>query len=325
MDVAVAQTFRASGRRRADALLIASTSFERRCLGFATFLAEKAPSYKAEAVLLISYSDRSDRLIRARVQRFSPSLGELLKNVSEGRRVERQQLEPYEIVPAFELFQQVFSSIGRGSSVVVDISTITKVHLLYILEAARLSGRVGELRLVYTRARYGRYDTLSWGAEEPVVLPSFGAPRLEGKGGESLVLFCGLEPDRCYSVWRRYGQDSTTTVFVDGGDEDYDRCADRAERLNSFDAQATRFRVPAFQPDQVLRVLRTSYEEAVKRGRYLYISPLTTKWEILAVWLFFREIGPDALAAVLYSAPGRLNASGHTRDELGECLVTKVW
>lgn len=325
MDVAIAHSFRPASRRRADTLLIASTSFERRCLGFASFLAEKAPAYRADNVLLLSYSERGDRVVRSRVQRFAPSLSKLLVNVCVTNRLDKQELEPYEIVSAFEIFQQIFSSISRGASVVIDISTITKVHLLYLLEAARLSGRVEELRLVYTRARYGRYDTLSWGAEEPVVLPSFGAPRLERAGGESLVLFCGLEPERCYSVWRRYGQSTTTQVFVDAGDEDYDKCADRAERLNAFDAQATRKRVLAFSPNEVVNMLRNAYEEALSRQQHLYVCPLTTKWEILAVWLFFREVGANARAGVLYAAPGRLNAAGHTRDELGDVLVARAW
>lgn len=313
------------GKRAADNLLITSSSFEKRCLGFVSYLRKNAPEYRADAVLLIRYSERGDAAIAARARRWSGELVSLLQSVSNDGHVEHQFLDPYALIEAWQFFSAVFREIPNGSSVVVDISTMTKLHVMYLLEAARKSPRVDSLRLVYTRAQYGRYDTLSWGAEDPVVVPAFGRPRRTDRQSERLILFCGLEPDRCYSIWRRFGQSNTIKVFIDSGDQDIDRCADRAMRLNYYGAKATVVTQPAFRPDLITQFLHAQYKAALSAGDYLYIAPMTTKWEIIAVCDFFAEIGIDeADAAILYSAPGRLNASGHTRDELGECLFAPL-
>jgi hypothetical protein len=310
---------------KADSLLIASSSFERRCLGFAAHLGQHAGDYRANIVLMIKYSDRGDTAIRSRASRYAPQLRTLLERVAVGKRVEDQDLEPYGLIDGFQFFTGLFERVPVGSSVVVDISTLTKLHLLYLIEAAARSGRVQSLRIAYCRARYGRYDTLSWGAEEPVVLPGFGAPRRTYEQREHLVIFCGLEPDRCYSIWRQFGQGRCTKIFIGTGDEDLDKCAERAQKLNSFVPQSDTITLPPFQTQQTLRELQRLYAESIQRNEYLYIAPMTTKWEIAAVWEFFNAVGRSANAGVVYAAPGRLNASGHTRDDLGECFEASLW
>lgn len=312
------------GGRSTDSLLLVSSSFERRCLGLASQLANQATGYKADSIVLIKYSDRDDLTIRARVNRFLPQLGAMLEPSSPSGSIRQQELDPYALIEGADYFSRLFNSVPTDASVVVDISTITKLHVLQLVESARRSGRVGTIRLVYTRARYGRWDTLSWGAEEPVVIPGFGRPRQIDQRKHHLILFCGLEPERCYSIWRRFGQDRCTMVFIDSGDEDLDRCADRARRLNSFDPAAKQIMLPAFDPDGVLATLEALYQQSISAGEYVYIAPMTTKWELIAVWRFMTAHGPSAPAGVLYSAPGRLNASGHTR-EIGDCLVSTLW
>lgn len=311
--------------RSADSLLVLVTSFERRCLGFAERALAQTPSYRVDRTLVLSYSDRGDRSVKDRVKRFASTLTSYADRLTVGGRVDRRNLEPFEISDAFENFLDCFHSIDNDSSVVVDVSTMTKLHVFYLLEAARASKRVALLRLVYTRARYGRYDTLSWGAEEPVILPMFGAPRLTPHNREHLVLVCGLEPDRAYSIWRRFGQSRCTQVFVDSGDADLDRCASRAVHMNSFDPTAEKVFVNAFAPYEFTDRLGQIYQDSKSRGEYLYVASLATKWEIVATWLFFRSSSVEPDAGLLYSAPGRLNVAGHTLEELGECICADVW
>lgn len=322
MRVAPASTFLPAAEAGADTLYLASSSFERRCLQFASLLTRSAPNYRADGVELLRYSDRGDVAVRARVQRYYPKLRRLLERIGP---VNEQSVEPYAILEAGELFDEMFCALPRGSSVVMDVSTLTKLHVFYAIDSAFRSTRVSTMRVVYSRASYGRYDTLSWGAEEPIILPKFGVARRQPLSKERLLIFCGLEPDRNYSIWRRFGQHGCTMVFVDGGDNDFDRCADRAETLNNFDSKALRMRIPAFSPDIALKIMEDEYERCRADDEYLYIAPMTTKWEILATWEFFRGTSDPRCAAIVYSSPGRLNSRGHTRDEEGECLQAVLW
>lgn len=308
-----------------DALFIACNSFERRCLAIATDLARSGRPYRARDVVIIVYGDRGDSKLR---QKADAHLGELLqftRGLAEGHAPERVDLEPYDLIGARTAFDSMFRSLGPNAHVLCDISTFTKPHLLFLLESAERSGRVASLRLAYTRARYGRYDALSWGAEEPTVLPVFGNPRSLDDAGSRLILFCGLEPERCYSVWRRFGQESMTQWFIDSGAEDLDRCAERAIRYNASYAKDAHPRVlNAFDIDAVVQALEDEYAACRVSRRHLFIAPMTTKWEAIATWEFFRRKGMDADSSIVYASPGRFNVSGRTRETWGDILVADV-
>lgn len=83
--------------------------------------------------------------------------------------------------------------------------------------------------------------------------------------------------------------------------------------------------LPPFQTQRTLGELRRVYQESQKSGEYLYVGAMTTKWEIAAVWEFFETFGKEANAGIVYASPGRLNASGHTREELEECFEATIW
>jgi len=237
--------------------------------------------------------------------------------------VEVLDLEPYEMLSTLLTLETLSASLSKEAAVLVDISTLTKPHVVYVLEAMLKGKRATQLRVAYTRARYGRYDALSWGAEEPIVLPRFGKPRAFSDMGSRLAVFCGLEPERCYSVWRRFGQDESQRYFIDSGEEDVDRCADRAIKFNSYGQEQPKV-LRAFAPDEVVAELMTSYRECRLLGKHFYVSPLTTKWEALAVWEFFRLAGQDAEASIVYAAPGRYNTASYTLEHWGATLVADI-
>lgn len=309
-------------RGSSDALFICASSFERRCVGVIERLRGQVPSYGAERVLLLRYSDRGDSRIKARVRDYEPFLREGLSRIGKGGLVEEEALEPFETMVPYGVFYNTFSVLSAGSAVVIDVSTIPKMHVLLLLHAAKRCGKISSLRLLYTRARYGRFDTLSWGAEEPMVLPYFGQPRLAATES-SLVLFCGLEPERSYSVWRRFGKAKSFFVYIDSGAGDLDRCAERAKRLHAFDPRGEEVILPAFDPSRVSAWLDDLHKESIAEDRYLYVAPLASKWEVAAVWRFFET--RTVAGSIVYASPGRLNASGHTLDDLGEVLLSEVW
>ena len=307
-----------------DTLLVVASSFERRCSGLVTRLAAQTPRYAADAIVLIRYDDRGDAAVGQKVEANLKEMMPSLTTLAGNKRVEPLELYPYDMLDAQKAFTTLFTSIPKGSSVMVDISALTKPHLIYLLQAASESQRIDHLRLAYTRARYGRYDAMSWGAEEPLILPGFGKTRPLTDRGSHLALFCGLEPERCYSIWRRFGQGGGVRLFVDSGSEDLDRCADRAMRYSGLLAEMPPMVLPAFSPDEVVARLDKIHERTKRAGKHLFVGPLTTKWEAVAVWQFFRRKGRKPNASIVYAAPGRFNVLGYTRELVGETLISDL-
>jgi hypothetical protein len=66
------------------------------------------------------------------------------------------------------------------------------------------------------------------------------------------------------------------------------------------------------------------YRGCQSEGRHLFIAPLTTKWEAVGVWEFFRTAPRPIDASVVYAASGRYNVVGYTREESGETLIADV-
>ena len=113
--------------------------------------------------------------------------------------------------------------------------------------------------------------------------------------------------------------------FIDSGAEDLDRCAERAIRLNASYASNGQPRVlNAFDIDAVVQALEEEYAACKASTRHLFIAPMTTKWETIATWEFFRRQGMDADASVVYASPGRFNVSGRTREIWGQMLLADV-
>lgn len=307
-----------------DDLLILANSFEKRCLSFAQKTAMQKTPFKAKSVILFTYSDRGDSFVKQKCKINYKDLLTYAKIISTSD-VTVLSFEPYEIWSTIKMYKNIFASIPNDSSVTIDISTIPKIHLFYLLEEAHNSKRVNKLRLAYTRARYGKYDALSWGAEEPFALPLFGQPRLSNQDKSHLVLFCGLEPERSYSVWRHYGQDRCTKIFIDSGEDDFDRPTSRAMRYNNFDERETPLILPAFDnTDKIINQINAIYCQCKLKNEYLFISPFTTKWEACAIWEFFHRHSNRVEASIIYCAPGRFNTSGYTVDETGDLLFAEM-
>jgi len=82
--------------------------------------------------------------------------------------------------------------------------------------------------------------------------------------------------------------------------------------------------LPAFSPEQVCTDLKRVYAEVKAKKKHLFVSPLTTKWEAVAVWDFFHRAGKSVDASNVYAAPGRFNVLGYTREVRGETLIADL-
>lgn len=311
------------GRSKQDDLLIIANSFEERCSAFVEKLVEQDNNYRPNSTIIFFYSDRNDNSVK---QRATKNLDKIkhFATILSGNNVNIIYSHPYDIFNIIDSFKNIFSTLPYDSSIVIDISTIPKINLFYLLNEAVLSTRISNVRLVYTRPRYGKYDALSWGAEEPFILPYFGKPKLYKELKSCLLLFCGLEPDRSYSIWKRFGKDRCIKVFIDTGDNYSDRITNRAIRLHNFEQREEYRVVPAFQPDIVKSFLNDIYKEVKSQGFYLYIAPLTTKWEAIAVWDFFKDNKNNIMANIVYCSPGRFNTTGYSIDYWKDILYSKI-
>ena len=140
------ESFFPSPDRETDTLLVWSTSFEQRCLGFPQFLARSAPTYRADSVVVIDYDDRGDPAVRSRVPRFAPAVRRLGATFAADRRLHQETLDPYGVLDGVDYFHTLFNALPEQSSVVVDVSTLSKLHVLLLIEQ-RVGGSQMKLQL----------------------------------------------------------------------------------------------------------------------------------------------------------------------------------
>ena len=311
---------------RGDDLLVVSESFEARCVGLSDRLMSAGAGYVASRLAVIRYGDKGNRRVRERVRRHAAALRHATQALCPEDARTDYELDGHAVLTANKVFSDLLKSVADGGSVTVDISTLTKLHVLYLTRAAlREVPRLKRVIFAYTRARYNSRDSLTEGAAEPIVAPLFGSPRL-GDGRSFLVLFAGLEPQRSFSVWRYYGQEGGLCVFVDSGPTDIDRCASRAKRMHRFLASEAAWAdttIPAFSPTSVVELLSATLAQCDAMGQHMFVAPLTTKWESAGVAEFFVR-HPEAEGSVVYAAPGVYDVDAHHAQFRGDVMVSLV-
>jgi hypothetical protein len=100
-----------------------------------------------------------------------------------------------------------------GGRITVDITTLTKRHLLVILKTLREALPCSTVRLLYTPGIYGRRVSLSWGVKSIGIVPFFGGMGGGERGPRVLVLFLGYEGERAWAVWKHVEPDRTIAVI----------------------------------------------------------------------------------------------------------------
>lgn len=297
--------------------LVVSASFEPRCAGATTLLRRPMSDYEPSYVALIEYGFEGDRSVERSSRLNGQVLLRELESLGGVGSLARLRLEPHETANASASFAAWMNLLPPGTCLTVDITTLTKLHVMLLLEEASRHEHVNQVVLLYTRGSYGRYDPLSWGAKEAYVVPGFGRAK-DPDGTAALLLFCGLEPNRSYSIVKEFSAVRRgELVFVSPGSESLDDVVQRSRKWHrfAFTRGYSERTIPALSPSAGLELLRAASSELAP-NEHLLIAPLTTKWEAVATWLFFTE-HPASNASVVYAAPGRYNVDAYTKRVLG--------
>lgn len=303
---------------------VTSTSFEYRCLGATQRLCAPLSSFSPAHVALIDYDSEGDDAVLARSRALKRQLTPLLKKLSGHGNVDTIEMAPHDLLDSTLLFEQWIEALPCETHLTLDITTLTKPHVMQFLNSAIFSRTIARISLLYTKGFYAKPETISWGALEPTILPRFGSAK-RPDDPSSLIVFCGMEPNRSYAVIKQYSSAIRgCVIFVDPGSEYPGNFVGRVRKWHEF-AERRGFSeeiVKAYMPLQTSHKL-SSIIDSFPRSEHVLISPLSTKWEAVATWMYFIN-NPEAYASVVYSSPGRYNADAYSQKQLGRVIRSDI-
>jgi hypothetical protein len=283
-------------------LLITCSSHESRCLGLMRFLGGWVP----RKCVLFHYDDPNPRRedshtrMRAELVRAGVSLVELpftersaVKSLRDNMAQLRSTLEGLEPGP-----------------IVVDVSVLTKRHLLMVLQWLDDEGLWERLCLVYSEPEdyeVSEHIPLSFGLNSLQQAPGFSACA-DFSRPVQLVLFLGYEGDRALAVYEHVQPMRTTLVVPDPPfRQDW---VGRTERFNSdllaLAGAGPVERVDAVDPDASVSALARIIGDGSRRSDCAQVvCPLGTKPQVVGLFQYVRGcIDPPA---VIYAGPQRHN------------------
>lgn len=196
------------------------------------------------------------------------------------------------------------------TSIVLDISVLTKRHLLMILRWLDDKGFWDRLCVVYTEPEdydVSRFIPLSFGLSSFHQIPGFPAcPDLSRP--LHLVLFLGYEGDRALAVYDHVQPMQTTLVIPhppfnpswDGRTENYNT------DLISIVGESSIVKVDSIDPEEVYKALSKIFGKTTSRGQHAkVICPLGTKPQTFGIYSYVRMCSDPP--AIVYASPLRHN------------------
>ena len=298
-------------------VLLSCSSHEDRCRGLLNFLDGWSP----EEVLLFRYSGPNSRRDRNHAT-MEASFGRIGAGVVE---------LPFDESEAASSFGRTASQVGRrlarypSSSLLIDISVLTKRHLLMLLQWADDQGLWDRLHLVYTEP--GDYVVsdhipLSYGLASLQQVPGFPAcPDLSRP--VHLVVFLGFEGDRALAAYE-HTQPMKTTLAIPtppyrpswaGRTEAFNR-----DLLALVGTDAV-LAVDPLDPDAATQALMETLGSARRNEFAGVVCPLGTKPQTLGVYEYARAA--DDPPALLYASPLRHNSHFYS-DGVGPTWLIKA-
>ncbi|MDQ2949849.1 MAG: hypothetical protein M3Y27_28590 [Acidobacteriota bacterium] len=194
--------------------------------------------------------------------------------------------------------------------IVLDMSVLTKRHLLMMLRWIDDVGFWDQLFVVYTQPEtyeVSEFIPLSFGLRSFEQIPGFAAcPDLSRP--VHLVLFLGYEGDRALAAYEHVEPLRTTIVFTDppfkpewrGRAEFLNR--DLLALLKSTDVQ----KIDGIDPEESMRMLQMLFEQrGSSRDFAKIICPIGTKPQALGTYLYVRRCKDPP--AIVYASPLRHN------------------
>jgi hypothetical protein len=287
--------------RKQIEVFIGCASFEDRCLGATNLL---SPGCRFDHAFLCVYDDAST----AR-QTNLEAMTRLLKRHGPVTPIETSEANPARAIG--DLVREVSSlTLGSDARVTVDISTLTKRHLLLLLQAMDDAGLWGSLRVLYTEPQdyvVDMYLPMSVGIKEVAPIPGFTSLQPADKP-VLLVIMLGYEGDRAMSLFQTI--EPNETILIVPRPAYRTEWEGRTEQLNGQLIALLGQESVAYADSRDPVEVKKSLEE-VLCGRFsanawtLVITPLGTKPQTLGLYLHWRE-RPNC-STLVYAQPLRHN------------------
>lgn len=209
--------------------------------------------------------------------------------------------------------------------VVIDISVLTKRHLLMMLRWLDDAGYWERLCIAYTEPDdydVSKHIPLSFGLLSLQQIPGFSAsPDLSRP--LHLVLFLGYEGDRALAVHEHVQPMQTTLVVPDPPYRP--SWIGRTERFNAdliaLVGETRIKKADSIDPAGAKRVLEEVFEDSTERGKHAKaVSPLGTKPQVVGIYEYLRTA--EDPASVFYASPLRHN-HGFSSHGIGKTWILK--
>ena len=292
-----------SCQRKPDGFYIACSSFEERCLGVPKLLSETSRFRNAYNFKYDEPSEKRDRNLEK-----LESLLETKGNVECILTLKNRPLPSMK-----EIFKKLKLALKEKSSapasVVLDISTFTKCHLLLLLKIIDDLELWGGLRIFYTEPKQyitDLYLPLSIGIQSITPISGFisnSSPNLP----LLLLIFLGYEGDRASAIYENL--DPEETLLVVPKPAYHDEWEGRTEEMNRAlirtvgEGKITY--ADSIDPFKVASQLEGLQKEFNTRKWKWVIVPLGTKPQALGTYFFWRRY-PNAFS-IVYAQPFKHN------------------
>lgn len=288
-------------------LLLVCSSHEERCQGFINQIGELKPSN----VIIFHYAD-------------SNNLGTMHHTALESRLRNRSatltvQFTESEVIDNFDSQKnQVQATLRKHGEnpIVVDVSVLSKRHLLLLLRWLDDNGCWDRLWLVYSEPEEYEIDgnlPLSFGISSVQQMPGFSSSPNPSRPLHA-AMFLGYEGDRAFATYEILQPKKTTVIVPDPPFKDAwkGRTEEQNRNLLSAIDQYSLEKADSLDPESSEHVLRKVFGPTDVRSEFnRAICPLGTKPQTVGAYLYLRECCDPP--AVIYSRPLRHNHNFYSR------------
>ena len=297
------ESIEAIGDGTPEAFLVAS-SFEPRSLR-ATELTREGTFAQA---VVFDYEDTLDTIM-GRYHRQS------LRRLLTHGRAERVDVlpcnyaDPFSTVRGFNRFVAEGGLDPRVTSVTVDATCFTKLHLLLLIRYLHVDSRLERIRICYTEplayaTAFGRQ--LSYGVKRTIYLPYQSRPHRSSRVG--LIAFLGHERLRLERIVQELEPELSVVVIGDPGfaksmEDESRRVNDSILHRATYDRQYRVVSAPAGDLQSVVDVLKKEVDLVLSHNcETVYLAALGTKIQALGFEILRRAELPVRLL-LAYSIP----------------------
>ena len=290
-----------------SSLLITCASHEERSKGLISRLGEWSPS----KTLLLHYADSNALGEQHRSEitnELEPRCSIVDHSFDENRVIDNFDQQRHHL-------RATIDSHG-DNPIVVDVSVLTKRHLLLLLRWIDDCGCWDRLWVVYSEPEEYEIEgflPLSFGVSSVQQLPGFSSSPNPSRPLHS-VMFLGYEGDRAFATYELLQPKKTTVIIPDPpfNPEWKGRTENLNSNLLSTIGQYSMERADSLDPEASYGVLTTVLGPAGTRSEFSRtLCPLGTKPQTIGAYLYLRKcVDPPA---VIYSRALRHNHSYYSR------------